>query len=219
MLYELKAVSVHYKNKMPALHNISITIDSGMKTIIIGPTGAGKTTLINLLRKKILPTFGEIYFKGIDLKSLKGKKLRIFHQTTGYIEQKPIFINEINVFDNIIVPLIFNGYNREKAIKKGLELLARLNISYLRTKYPDELSIGETKLVATARALINDPELIFADEPTENLDDESKLLVLEMLAENTQDNKTLILTTHDPVIKNSFKKTCSIYLNEGKIIS
>lgn len=218
MLYELKAVSVHYKNKMPALHNINMTIESGMKTIIIGPTGAGKTTLINLLRKQIMPTFGEIFFKGIDFRNLKGKKLRIFYQTTGYIEQKPIFINEINVFDNIIVPLIFNGFKKEKAIKKGLELLARLNISYLRTKYPDELSIGEMKLLATARALINDPEIIFADEPTENLDDESKLTVLAMLAEASEYNKTLILTTHDPVIKNSFKKSCSIYLNEGKII-
>ncbi len=218
MLFELKSISVHYKNKMPALHNINLMIDSGSRNIIIGPTGAGKTTFINLLRNEVEPTYGDIYFKGINYKKLKGKKLRLFRQISGFIEQHPKMINELNVFENILIPLIFNGYKKDKAIKKVLELLATLNISYLRTKYPGELSIGETKLVATARALISEPEIIIADEPTENLDDVSKILVLDLLAKSSQNNNTLILTTHDPVIKNSFKRANSIYLNEGKII-
>lgn len=217
MLFELNSVSVHYRNKMPALHNIDLLLDAGTVTLIIGPTGAGKTTLLKLLQRDVTPTFGHIYFKGSDFMGISSSKLRLLKQITGIIPQQPELIHDLNTFENVMIPLLLNGYSRDKANKRCLEVMAEFKINYIRTKYPDELSLGERKLVTAARALTHNPQIILADEPTENLDDNSKLAVLDSLSNYVAQGSTVIIATNDAVLRNVFKGARAIYLKDGRI--
>jgi cell division transport system ATP-binding protein len=204
-------------NKLPALKDINIIIESGSKVIISGPTGAGKTTLLRLLYADLKPSSGEIMFKNQDLSTLKRKQKKLLKQISGIIFQYPKLISNITCFENIIIPLILNGVKRNDANQKCLEILSELDINYLRTKYPAELSIGEKKLVATARAVVHQPEIIIADEPTENLDENSKEKMISILRKSSERNSTLIMASNDNILKNSLPEAVVYNLVEGRI--
>lgn len=219
MIYQLHTVSVHYDNKIPALHSIDMEINAGTVTLLSGPTGAGKTTLLRLLWGDISPTLGSVIFKRQDISRLSPVKRKLLKQITGIIFQGPRLLKTMTCYENVMVPMILNKNSRQKSNRRCLEILTEMGISYLRTKYPDELSLGEKKLVSTARALVHEPEIIIADEPSDNLDRDSKMMILEMFRENVERGATLVMSTNDKVTQDFFAGARKIYLKEGKSVA
>lgn len=218
MLYKLTNISYHYGKKVAALSNINLDIEIGKTTLISGTTGAGKSTLLNLLYGNIRPIKGQITFKGNNLNSIKGKKLRLLRQISGYINQSPLLVSYLSCYDNILLPLIMNGYKKEEAHNSCLEIMAEFGISYLRTVLPDEISLGEKKIVTICRALVHNPEFLLADEPTDNLDDSAKQIFMRYLNKLEKNNSSLILATNDQVLINNFLGADYVKLSDGRMI-
>lgn len=146
-------------------------------------------------------------------------KRKLLKQITGIIFQGPRLLKTMTCYENVMVPMILNKNSRQKSNRRCLEILTEMGISYLRTKYPDELSLGEKKLVSTARALVHEPEIIIADEPSDNLDRDSKMMILEMFRENVERGATLVMSTNDKVTQDFFAGARKIYLKEGKSVA
>ena len=180
----------HYYNKDKALENINLEIKSGEFIAIIGESGSGKSTLLSILSTLLKPTSGDIVYENInykDIKNIKKKK----KNNIGFIFQFHYLINYLSVKENI-------NLANEKASKEEIfDLLKLLGIENLIDKYPNEISGGQRQRVAIARALINNPKIIFADEPTGNLDSKNSLNVFELFKTFANKGTTIIVATHD----------------------
>ena len=198
----------HYYNKDLALENINLEIKKGQFIAIIGESGSGKSTLLSILSTLLKPTSGEIIYENINYKDIKNID-DFRRKSIGFIFQFHYLINYLSVKENI-------NLANEKATKEEIfDLLKLLNIENLINKYPDEISGGQRQRVAIARALINNPKVIFADEPTGNLDSNNSLKVFELFKELSKKGTTIIVATHD---KNLAKMANKIYeLKDGKI--
>ncbi len=218
MLFDLQSVSVQFQKNIPALKNVSLSINENYITILSGQTGAGKTTLLKLLYGDLKPTLGDIFFRGEPMKKFKGRKRKLLRQISGIMFQYPQLISHLTCYENVMLPLVLNKNSKDEAHRKCLETMAMLNISYLRTKYPNELSIGEKKMLSSARAFAHDPEIIVADEPSENLDEGSKALIFEMMHKALDRGASLIVTSNDSSLLKAFPDAARASLNEGRLI-
>ena len=198
----------HYYNKDLALENINLEIKKGQFIAIIGESGSGKSTLLSILSTLLKPTSGEIIYENINYKDIKNID-DFRRESIGFIFQFHYLINYLSVKENI-------NLANEKATKEEIfDLLKLLNIENLINKYPDEISGGQRQRVAIARALINNPKIIFADEPTGNLDSKNSLNVFELFSELSKKETTIIVATHD---KELAKLANKIYeVKDGKI--
>ncbi len=180
----------HYYNKDLALENINLEIKSGEFIAIIGESGSGKSTLLSILSTLLKPTSGDIVYEGMNYKDIKN--IDDFRKNNiGFIFQFHYLINYLNVEENIKLA-------NEKASKNEIfDLLKLLGIENLMNKYPNEISGGQRQRVAIARALINNPKIIFADEPTGNLDSKNSLNVFELFKTFANKGTTIIVATHD----------------------
>ena len=180
----------HYYNKDLALENINLEIKSGEFIAIIGESGSGKSTLLSVLSTLLKPTSGDIVYEGINYKDIKN--IDDFRKNNiGFIFQFHYLINYLSVKENI-------NLANEKASKEEIfDLLKLLGIENLIDKYPNEISGGQRQRVAIARALINNPKIIFADEPTGNLDSKNSLNVFELFKTFANKGTTIIVATHD----------------------
>ena len=180
----------HYYNKDLALENINLEIKSGEFIAIIGESGSGKSTLLSVLSTLLKPTSGDIVYENINYKDIKN--IDDFRKNNiGFIFQFHYLINYLSVKENI-------NLANEKASKEEIfNLLKLLGIENLINKYPNEISGGQRQRVAIARALINNPEIIFADEPTGNLDSKNSLNVFELFKTFANKGTTIIVATHD----------------------
>ena len=180
----------HYYNKDLALENINLEIKSGEFIAIIGESGSGKSTLLSVLSTLLKPTSGDIVYEGINYKDIKN--IDDFRKNNiGFIFQFHYLINYLSVKENI-------NLANEKASKEEIfDLLKLLGIQNLIDKYPNEISGGQRQRVAIARALINNPKIIFADEPTGNLDSKNSLNVFELFKTLANIGTTIIVATHD----------------------
>ena len=180
----------HYYNKDKALENINLEIKSGEFIAIIGESGSGKSTLLSVLSTLLKPTSGDIVYEGINYKDIKN--IDDFRKNNiGFIFQFHYLINYLSVKENI-------NLANEKASKEEIfDLLKLLGIENLIDKYPNEISGGQRQRVAIARALINNPKIIFADEPTGNLDSKNSLNVFELFKTFANKGTTIIVATHD----------------------
>ncbi len=184
-------------NQTIALNEISIKISKNEFVAILGKSGSGKTTLLNILDGLILPNEGKIFIDGKNIYEMKRKKLVLFRRLNiGYVFQDFKLISEFSVIDNILFPV---DLDREKIDDLYLELLLnKLNIKHLKNRLVKTLSGGEMQRVSIARAMINKPELILADEPTGNLDSINTELVMKLFVELKKTfSLTLIIATHD----------------------
>ena len=197
-------VSMTYKKKKSrrteALRNINLSAEAGSFTLITGRSGSGKTTLINILSGLLRPTGGSVSLSGTDIYSLDDKALSRFRNShIGYIPQGQSALMGLTVIENVLLPAAVYGSD-DKTQLAG-ELLERVGIAPLRDSLPEELSGGELRRLAIARALINKPEVIFADEPTNDLDDENAKCVLQLLRETADSGTAVITVSHEEEAK------------------
>lgn len=182
---------------VPALKQCSLEFGKGEFTAIIGKSGSGKSTLLRILGSMDTPDTGSILIKGEDITHMKDKKLSGFRRRNiGFIYQDYSLFPEFTSYENIVMPILLDGKKPDDA--KVDEILSELEISHCKNKYPSEMSGGEQQRVAIARALITSPAVIFADEPTGNLDAGSAETVAKMLSKASQKyEQTIIMVTHD----------------------
>lgn len=188
------------EEEIEVLKGLDFTIYEGEYVGILGKSGCGKTTLLKVLGLIDLPTDGEIYFKGRNVKELWADEISdIRRREIGFVFQDFYLMDSLSVKENIMLPMVLDKADIQKSRKKAEELSEKFGIRRMLEKNPYELSGGERQRTAICRALCNDPEVIFADEPTGNLDSKSGDVVNEALDEiNRKLNKTIILVTHNP---------------------
>ncbi len=197
-----RALSKTYFGKVdtPVLHDVSIEIARGGFTALIGPSGSGKSTLLNCLGLLDPPTAGEIEFDGRTIRERNVNELAAFRNgNVGFIFQFHYLLPEFSALENVLLPCwIGGGRPAAERRREALRIMERIGVGAFRDKAVYELSGGQQQRVAIARALVNRPKVIFADEPTGNLDRESGQAVLGLMAElNRESNITLVMVTHD----------------------
>ncbi|WP_010299417.1 ABC transporter ATP-binding protein [Clostridium senegalense] len=219
MINNLTKIYSSYKGvkEVKALDGISLTINNGEFVGIMGPSGSGKTTLLNILSGVDNKTSGEIIIKDKNISKMKKDELALFRRKNiGYIFQDFNLLDSLNLEENIALPLILDKLEPVKIEKKVHSLMTFFNIEDLKKKYPYHVSGGQKQRVAAARALINEPAIIFADELTGNLDSKSSNNVMETISSMNKDiNSTILMVTHDPFAASFCKRI--IFIKDGKI--
>ena len=180
-----------------ALRGVSFSIDEGEFVAIMGPSGCGKSTLLNILGLLDNPTSGSYQLLGREVATLREKDRTRFRKgNIGFVFQSFNLIDELNVFENVELPLIYLRVKAAERKRRVNEILSRMNISHRAEHFPQQLSGGQQQRVAIARAVVANPKLILADEPTGNLDSKNGREVMEMLSELNHDGTTVIMVTH-----------------------
>jgi ABC-type lipoprotein export system ATPase subunit len=182
-----------------AIRNANFSIPEGSFTVVYGPSGSGKTTLLNMLTGLDPPTSGEILYKDKRLSGMSSDERAHFRASTmGMVHQASHWVKSLSVVNNVALPLYFLGQGEEEASTNALSVLKKLGVESHAHKYPTVLSGGEQQRVSMARALVNNPTLILADEPTGNLDkDNGDLIISLLLSLNKNYGRTIILVTHN----------------------
>lgn len=208
-MISIKSVSHQYGNDQ-GLSFADWQVNNGEQWLLLGQSGSGKTTLLHILTGLLQPTAGEIKINDTNLYALSSKKLDEFRgQHIGIIFQKPHLIKSLSVAENLLLAQSFAGLATDK--NRIEEVLASLDMAHKKNAYPQELSQGQLQRVTIARAVINKPTLLIADEPTSSLDDKNAEAVLTLLKEQSELNKaTLVVATHDKRVKDAFNLTYSL---------
>ena len=184
-------------NKAEALKDVNFTVEQGEFTAIMGESGSGKTTLLNLLASVDRPTDGEILLNGKNIGSIKDRDLARFRREhLGFVFQDFNLLDTLSLEDNIYLPLVLAGKKYEQMEPKLKEVSRRLNLTELLKKYPYEVSGGQKQRTAVARAMITEPDIILADEPTGALDSRATDSLLRIFNEVNEDGQTILMVTH-----------------------
>jgi lipoprotein-releasing system ATP-binding protein len=201
------------------LNGIDFSVAPGETVSITGTSGSGKSTLLHLLAGLDKVTSGEIIINGNDFTKLNDNQIcAIRNQNLGFIYQFHHLLPEFNALENVLMPLMIHGHISDDKRRHALELLNRLGLSKRTTHFPGQLSGGERQRVAIARAVVNSPSIVFADEPTGNLDNNTSNQVLDIFFKLQEELKTsLVIVTHDNEI--AAKASIRYRLHEGKLIS
>lgn len=220
MLLEVRDLTKVYDTgfvKVNALKGISFKLKEGELTAIMGPSGSGKTTLMDILGCLSRPSGGLYLFQGEETNRLSEKKLaEIRNSHLGFVFQSFNLLPRETVLSNVELPLIYKGVSRGERKKRGIEILFSLGLKDKLNNLPNQLSGGEQQRVAIGRALINNPYLILADEPTGNLDRKTGENILKIFVDFNRKGKTIVVITHDPFVASYCSRI--IHLEDGKII-
>lgn len=200
-----------------ALEDISFTIDPGEFVFVIGPSGSGKTTLFRLLIREMMPSAGAIRIGEWDIVNLPNQKVPSLRKKIGVVFQDLKLLKERTIFENVFFPLEVAGVNEKDAKKQVEEILERVGIAQHRDKFPIQLSGGELQRAAIARALAFSPEILLADEPTGNLDDDTSWEIVKLLQDINATGTTILMATHDTGIVDALSKRV-ITLEKGKLV-
>ena len=201
---------------LSVLCDIDLEIEQGQYVAIMGPSGSGKSTLLNLLGCLDKPSSGKYFLDGKDVSSLDDNELSLIRgKRIGFIFQSYNLINQLNVIENIELPMFYQGMSESQSAARARELAAKVGLGDRVKHRPFELSGGQQQRVAIARAIANDPVIILADEPTGNLDSASGADILSILDDLHQQGKTLIVVTHDEEIASRTQRI--IHLLDGRI--
>lgn len=200
-----------------ALNEVSFNVDKGEFIGIMGPSGSGKTTLLNILSGIDKATSGEVHINGQDIIKMKKDELALFRRRkVGFIFQDFNLLDSLNVKENIAFPLIIDKVNPTKIEKKAKDIMKYLGIEDIQKKHPYNISGGEKQRTAAARALISEPSVIFADEPTGNLDSKSSKSIMTIFKNmNEEKSATVIMVTHDAFAASFCKKI--IFIKDGAV--
>ena len=212
-LLELRGVSKIY-GELKALDQVDLTVEAGEWTAIMGPSGSGKSTLMNIIGCMDRPTSGEVLLDGRDISRENSKALtEIRRDKIGLIFQQFHLVNYLTAVENVMVAQYYHSLPDEK---EALEALDRVGLADRARHLPSQLSGGEQQRVCIARALINYPELILADEPTGNLDEANENIVVDIFRKLHRDGATLVVVTHDPEVGEVAERI--VTLDHGKIV-
>lgn len=200
-----------------ALNGVTLQVQQGEFVAIMGPSGCGKSTLLNVLGLLDNPTEGKYWFKGIDVAEFtEDKRTSLRKGTIGFVFQSFNLIDDLTVYENIELPLLYMGIPKQERQKRVNAIMERLDIVHRANYFPQQLSGGQQQRVAVARAVVTNPELILADEPTGNLDSKNGLEVMELLRQLNLEGTTIIIVTHSQ--RDAAYANRVINLFDGKII-
>lgn len=204
--------------ELEVLKGVNLSVEKGEIVSIVGPSGAGKTTLLQIIGTLDKPNVGEIVVDGVDVRKLGADKLSVFrNKHIGFIFQFHQLLPEFTALENVIIPALIGNTDVKKATKRAKELLDYLQLSDRLTHKPSELSGGEKQRVAVARALINNPSLILADEPSGSLDSKNKVELHKLLFDlRDKFGLTEVIVTHDVELANLCDRT--IEMKDGNIV-
>ena len=212
-LLEVKNVSKIY-GPLKALDNVDLTVENGEWVAIMGPSGSGKSTMMNIIGCMDKPTMGEVLLDGADISKESNKALTaIRRDKIGLIFQQFHLVNYLTAVENVMVSQYYHSMPDEK---EALEALERVGLKDRAKHLPSQLSGGEQQRVCIARALINHPEIVLADEPTGNLDEANENIVLDIFEQLHREGTTLIVVTHDPEVAEEAQRT--VVLEHGRLV-
>ena len=206
------------KQRIYALKEINLEIRKSEFIVLFGPSGSGKTTLLMLLAAIIKPTKGKILYDGVDITNFSEDQAAEWRQkNVGFIFQKINLVEFLNVLDNVLLPVYPRKVDFDKLQAKAEKLIERVGLKDRVNHKPAQLSVGEQQRVAIARALLNNPQIVFADEPTAHLDTETGTKIVKLMKElNTELGTTFVVSTHDPEIAKLADRI--IYIRDGRIV-
>ena len=216
-MVELKNVSVTYSTGVDALNNVSLRVEDGEFAFVVGSSGAGKSTLIKLILKEIDATSGMVQVNNYNLSTLKKKKIPEFRRTIGFVFQDFRLIPTMTVYENIAFVLRVIDAPRRYIRKRVPYVISLVGLQDKSNSYPTQLSGGEQQRVAIARDLVNDPQLIIADEPTGNIDPELSFEIVELLKGINECGTTILMVTHEHDLVRHFGGRI-ININSGEIV-
>lgn len=220
-LLEVKNVKKIYttrfgSNQVEALRDVNFTVERGEYVAIMGESGSGKTTLLNILAALDKPTEGKVYLKDRDLGKLKEKEIATFRrQNLGFVFQDFNLLDTFSLKDNIFLPLVLSGEQYPQMMQKLEPIAKKLEITHLLEKYPYEVSGGQKQRAAVARALITQPQLILADEPTGALDSRSTDQLLDLFQSINEDGQTIVMVTHSTKAASRAKRV--LFIKDGEV--
>ncbi len=202
----------------PALTNINLHIAPGEFAFLVGPSGAGKSTLMRLLYREEAPTTGMVFVGGVNLNRLRANQVPLLRRKLGIIFQDYKLLPRQTAFANVAYVLRALGVDEREIARRVTSALCVVNLENKGDAYPDELSGGEQQRVGIARAIVNGPPVLLADEPTGNLDPATSLEIVQLLARISERGTTILISTHDQFIVNATRKRV-IALRQGEISS
>jgi len=214
MIINVKDIKKSYTvgtQEVNALRGINLSVEKGEFISIMGPSGSGKTTLMNIIGCLDTPSSGEYELNGSLVSKLEDDELaRIRNKEIGFVFQSFNLLAKNSVLENVMLPLKYAGFEKSEAVKKSNEVIDKVGLSDRLTHTPAELSGGQQQRVAIARALVNKPSIIFADEPTGNLDSKTGKEVMTIFKELNASGQTIILITHEESIANQSNRIITI---------
>ena len=202
-----------------ALDNLSITVEEGEFVAVVGTSGCGKTTLLNIAAGLERPTKGVVLFRNVTLNKLKEKDLVLFRQRVmGFVFQGYNLLPALTALENVALPLVFAGIARKERLSRAMQMLELVGLADRSRHKPMEMSGGQQQRVSVARALVSRPKIVFADEPTGNLDTRTSVEIVAYLRDAVKNNRqTLVFVTHDSNIAGIADRI--IYLSDGKLVN
>ncbi|MES2568845.1 MAG: ABC transporter ATP-binding protein [Verrucomicrobiota bacterium] len=219
-LIELTNVMKRYRvgsQEIVALDGIDLTIEQGEYAAIIGPSGSGKSTLMHLLGCLDTPSSGTMMIDGVDVSRASANKLsEMRNQKIGFVFQSFNLLAKFTVLQNVELPMIYAGVSAKERRDRALAAVERVGLTHRVKNTPLQLSGGQMQRVAIARALVNNPRIVFADEPTGNLDSKTGATILELFRELSEQGRTIVLVTHDNKIAAQTPRR--IEIQDGKIL-
>ncbi|OTQ79104.1 ABC transporter ATP-binding protein [Gilliamella apis] len=220
MLLDVKNLRKDYQRgsqHFSAVNNVSFSMAQTDFITVMGKSGSGKTTLLNMIAGLLTPTQGKITINGTNLFELDDKQVSAFrNQNIGYIPQGSSLLPNLTALENIRLPFYLTKRENQSSLNYALELLEKAKIGYLKDTYPANMSGGEMRRIAILRALICRPQLVIADEPTSDLDEESSAQIMALLTEIHQQGTGLLIVTHDNDVANYSQRT--LKMSSGRLI-
>jgi cell division transport system ATP-binding protein len=213
---EIRNLSKLYTRGVHALRDVNLTLERGEFAFLTGPSGAGKTTLLRMLLCQEKPSSGKLHVNGQDLAALSPREVQAYRRTIGFVFQDFKLVPRRTVFENVAVVLRALGVPETVERRRAMQMLQGVGLHHRAGAFPPELSGGEQQRVAIARALVNDPVLVFADEPTGNLDPDLSFEIMNLFREMNARGTTVLVATHDrELIRRVGRRT--IALEHGRL--
>ena len=214
-LYDCQNVYKLYRHPVKdveVIQDLNLSLDKGSTLSLVGPSGCGKTTLLNILAGLDLATSGEVSFLGSDLSSLDSDaRATLRNKEIGFVYQFHHLLPELSSQENVALPMLMSGLNKEKSMKRALDLMEKVHLSSKASNRPGELSGGERQRVAIARSLSNNPSCLLMDEPTGNLDTSNAEIIINLLLELVkEEGVSLIVATHDLSLAGRLDETLNL---------
>ncbi len=211
-------VSKKFFNNTYGVKDVSFAVDPGELILVTGPTGSGKTTLMRLITKEYLPSEGKIIFDGVSLADIKSSLIPIHRRRIGVVFQDYRLLPESNVWENVALPLLIANKSKSEIEERVTDLLKLVKLEDKFELFPNELSGGEAQRVSIARALAVAPPVLFADEPTGNLDPESSRAIIKLLKKINQLGTTVLISTHDIIVLEELADIRHLKLDNGDLV-